>query len=449
MAKIVLPPVASIYNVSTINNNFQEIADELSDDVLYRRNPSGQPNQMFNPLDMNSQRILNLPEAVSDLEPVRKGDVGPLLSLSAAAVAAAATATTKAAEASTSATTASTAASTATAAATSASNSNTAAGVSAAAALASELSAADSAALADSNSRLTIGTVTTGAPGSSAEASITGPTGTQVLSFVIPSGETGPQGIQGVAGPQGPVGPVGPEGPKGDQGQSFTVDATGDFVNRSTYDSEPEGFSFLAVDQGLLYFRVGVSGWGTGIPFGKGDKGDTGDTGPEGPEGPQGIPGVGINGWTPTLAAIVSGLRVVHQVTDWVGGTGTKPATGSYVGATGLVVDIADAIDVRGPAGFGDNPPVEVKAANFTAENGGMYACNTSGGTFIATLPATPLAGWSCTFFDYAGTFDTDNLTVARNGSNILGVADNYALDQKNYGRTFTYSDTTKGWLIK
>ena len=300
MAKIILPPVASIYNVSTINNNFQEIADELSDDVLYRRNPSGQPNQMFNPLDMNSQRILNLPEAVSDLEPVRKGDVGPLLSLSAAAVAAAATATTKAAEASTSATTASTAASTATAAATSASNSNTAAGVSAAAALASELSAADSAALADSNSRLTIGTVTTGAPGSSAEASITGPTGTQVLSFVIPSGETGPQGIQGVAGPQGPVGPVGPEGPKGDDGASFTVNATGPLADRSDFDAEPEGFSYLASDTGELYIREGVSGWSAAIPFGKGDTGDTGpegpqgsqgDPGPEGPQGPQGVPG--------------------------------------------------------------------------------------------------------------------------------------------------------------
>lgn len=93
--------------------------------------------------------------------------------------------------------------------------------------------------------------------------------------------------------------------------------------------------------------------------------------------------------------------------------------------------------------------PAEVKSSAFTAVNGGRYACDTSGGAFTATLPANPSAGWSCTFLDYAGNFATANLAVARNGKNILGVADDYALDQKNGGRTFIYSDETKGWLVK
>ena len=93
--------------------------------------------------------------------------------------------------------------------------------------------------------------------------------------------------------------------------------------------------------------------------------------------------------------------------------------------------------------------PTEVKSSAFTAVNGGRYACDTSGGAFTATLPANPSSGWSCTFLDYAGNFATANLTVAHNGKNILGIADDYSLNQKNGGRTFIYSDATKGWLVK
>src|SRR5690606_18655224 len=58
------------------------------------------------------------------------------------------------------------------------------------------------------------------------------------------------------------------------------------------------------------------------------------------------------NGWTPVLAMVSDGERRVVQVTDWTGGQGTKPATG-YLGATGVVSDIAQAIDVRGAPGAG------------------------------------------------------------------------------------------------
>lgn len=59
----------------------------------------------------------------------------------------------------------------------------------------------------------------------------------------------------------------------------------------------------------------------------------------------------GDRGWVPVLAAVTDGTRRVHRVIDWTGGEGTKPATGSYVGATGLVALIADAVDMRGPEG--------------------------------------------------------------------------------------------------
>ncbi|MFN3758429.1 MAG: hypothetical protein ACK4SF_04360 [Algoriphagus aquaeductus] len=59
----------------------------------------------------------------------------------------------------------------------------------------------------------------------------------------------------------------------------------------------------------------------------------------------------GLNGWTPVFAVLSDGERRVLQVVDWVGGTGTKPTTGLYVGADGLKVSIGDGVDIRGPQG--------------------------------------------------------------------------------------------------
>lgn len=64
-----------------------------------------------------------------------------------------------------------------------------------------------------------------------------------------------------------------------------------------------------------------------------------------------GVPGPPGFSWTMVIANVEDGERVVQQVVDWVGGSGTKPATGKYLGETGLVDDIEDATDVRGAQG--------------------------------------------------------------------------------------------------
>ena len=75
----------------------------------------------------------------------------------------------------------------------------------------------------------------------------------------------------------------------------------------------------------------------------------SGSQGPQGPQGPAGTNG--LNGWTPVIALILDGQRIVQQVVNWTGGTGTKPAVNLYVGSTGFVALIADAVDIRGAAG--------------------------------------------------------------------------------------------------
>lgn len=61
----------------------------------------------------------------------------------------------------------------------------------------------------------------------------------------------------------------------------------------------------------------------------------------------------GIGGWTPILALVADGNRIVQQVVNFTGGSGVKPYVGQYVGNAGMVSNIADAINVRGPTGSG------------------------------------------------------------------------------------------------
>ena len=84
-----------------------------------------------------------------------------------------------------------------------------------------------------------------------------------------------------------------------------------------------------------------------------------GDISAPGPQGPQGDPGAagaagvkGDNGWMPVLAIATDANRRVLEVTDWSGGTGTKPTDLGYITAAGgLDADIANGADIRGPSG--------------------------------------------------------------------------------------------------
>jgi len=76
MSKIDLDTISSGYQSTVnLNDNFQSIEDELNNKVLYRDNPDGEPNQMLNDLDMDSNRIINLPSAASNNEPATYGQL--------------------------------------------------------------------------------------------------------------------------------------------------------------------------------------------------------------------------------------------------------------------------------------------------------------------------------------------------------------------------------------
>jgi cytoskeletal protein CcmA (bactofilin family) len=90
-----------------------------------------------------------------------------------------------------------------------------------------------------------------------------------------------------------------------------------------------------------------------------------------------------------------------------------------------------------------------VKTSNFTASAGQGVFCNTSGGAFTLTLPASPSIGDEVSFVDYAGTFDTENLTIGRNSENIQGSAADLTVSVERAANTLVYTDGTQGWLLK
>jgi hypothetical protein len=90
-----------------------------------------------------------------------------------------------------------------------------------------------------------------------------------------------------------------------------------------------------------------------------------------------------------------------------------------------------------------------VKTTGFTGAAGEGYFCDTTSAGFTATLPAGTL-GDEISFIDYAGTFDTNNLTIAPNGAEkIQGSAASLTVSVERAGLTLVYTDGTQGWLLK
>ena len=88
-----------------------------------------------------------------------------------------------------------------------------------------------------------------------------------------------------------------------------------------------------------------------------------------------------------------------------------------------------------------------VQTTGFTAVAGRGYPCNTTSSAFTITLPASASVGDYVQIVDYAGTFDTNAITLAPNGLKINGSTDNKVLNTEREGVILTYVDSTQGWV--
>ena len=90
-----------------------------------------------------------------------------------------------------------------------------------------------------------------------------------------------------------------------------------------------------------------------------------------------------------------------------------------------------------------------VKTTTYTAVAGQGIFANTSGGAWTLTLPSSPTIGDEVSVIDYAGTFDTNNLTIGRNSQNIQGSAADLTVATERACFTLVFTDNTQGWLLK
>ena len=101
--------------------------------------------------------------------------------------------------------------------------------------------------------------------------------------------------------------------------------------------------------------------------------------------------------------------------------------------------------------GFGRTGTVDwqtsIKTVDFTAVSGEGYFVNTTSGSITVTLPSSPSAGAIVAFKDYAQNFNTNSLTLNRNGSNIEGLAFDAKITANRESKTLVFVDSTQGWL--
>ena len=89
----------------------------------------------------------------------------------------------------------------------------------------------------------------------------------------------------------------------------------------------------------------------------------------------------------------------------------------------------------------------------YTTVNGDQVLVDTSGGgigtAITLNLPASPAIGNEVTFIDSGNNFASNNLTIGRNSSNILGSASDLVVSTNSSAFTLVYVNATRGWIYK
>lgn len=141
-------------------------------------------------------------------------------------------------------------------------------------------------------------------------------------------------------------------------------------------------------------------------------------------------------------------------VTLWVSGT-------TYALGQAVISPSSLLVYRRKVAGAGTTDPVSdatnwkvnsmsaqwvTKSGAYTAVDGDALRVDTTAGVVTITLPIAPLDNATVAWKDYAGTFGSNKLTFARNGKNIMGLAQDMDVSTSNFNGVLTFISATNDW---
>ena len=136
--------------------------------------------------------------------------------------------------------------------------------------------------------------------------------------------------------------------------------------------------------------------------------------------------------------------KTISGASNTLSNIGNSALTNSSITLNGVTINLGDTTSIAAGTDW-----QAVKTSSFTAVASEGYFINTTSGAITMTLPASPSIGDEVSVIDYAGTFDTNNLTVGRNSKNIQGSAADLTVSTERAGFTLVYVDGTQGWLLK